>query len=68
MAHAKLTLPITVISTQLKIGTLCMSLNFMNKAQIESYNKLPLSLKYFIGICLFYLVYAFLVLHKLLAR
>ena len=37
MAHAKLTLPITVISTQLKIGTLCMSLNFMNKAQIESY-------------------------------
>lgn len=36
-----------------------MSLNFMNKAQIESYKKLPRSLKYFIGICLFYLVYAF---------
>lgn len=36
-----------------------MSLNIMNKAQIESYKKFPLSLKYFIGICLFYLVYAF---------
>lgn len=31
----------------------------MNKAQIESYKKIFLSLKYFIGICLFYLVYAF---------
>lgn len=36
-----------------------MSLNIMNKAQIESYKKFSLSLKYFIGICLFYLVYAF---------
>lgn len=36
-----------------------MSLNIMNKAQIESYKKIFLSLKYFIGICLFYLVYAF---------
>lgn len=35
-----------------------MSLNIMNKAQIESYKKFSLSLKYFIGICLFYLVYA----------
>ncbi len=31
----------------------------MNKAQIESYKFFPLSLKYFVGICLFYLVYAF---------
>jgi spore coat protein U-like protein len=31
----------------------------MNKAQIESYKKFSLALKYFIGICLFYLVYAF---------
>jgi len=31
----------------------------MNKAQIESYKKIFLYLKYFIGICLFYLVYAF---------
>lgn len=31
----------------------------MNRAQIESYKKIFLSLKYFIGICLFYLVYAF---------
>ncbi|MDO7534715.1 spore coat U domain-containing protein [Acinetobacter pittii] len=36
-----------------------MSLNIMNKAQIESYKFFPLSLKYFVGICLFYLVYAF---------
>lgn len=36
-----------------------MSLNIMNKAQIESYKKIFLYLKYFIGICLFYLVYAF---------
>ena len=36
-----------------------MSLNSMNKAQIESYKFFPLSLKYFVGICLFYLVYAF---------
>lgn len=36
-----------------------MSLNIMNKAQIESYKKFSLALKYFIGICLFYLVYAF---------
>ncbi len=36
-----------------------MSLNIMNKAQIESYKFFPSSLKYFIGICLFYLVYAF---------
>jgi spore coat protein U-like protein len=36
-----------------------MSLNIMNKAQIESYKKFSLFLKYFIGICLFYLVYAF---------
>ncbi|MCU7695969.1 spore coat U domain-containing protein [Acinetobacter sp. AYS6] len=36
-----------------------MSLNIMNKAQIASYKKISLSLKYFIGICLFYLVYAF---------
>ena len=36
-----------------------MSLNIMNKAQIESYKKFSWSLKYFIGICLFYLVYAF---------
>ncbi|MGE8598024.1 MAG: spore coat U domain-containing protein [Acinetobacter calcoaceticus] len=36
-----------------------MSLNIMNKAQIESYKKFSLSLKYFIGISLFYLVYAF---------
>lgn len=36
-----------------------MSLNIMNKAQIESYKKFSLSLKYFIGIGLFYLVYAF---------
>lgn len=35
-----------------------MSLNIMNKAQIESDKKFSLSLKYFIGICLFYLVYA----------
>ncbi len=31
----------------------------MNKAQIESYKFFPLFLKYFVGICLFYLVYAF---------
>ena len=31
----------------------------MNKAQIKSYKKFSLALKYFIGICLFYLVYAF---------
>ncbi len=31
----------------------------MNKAQIESYKKIFLYLKYFIGICLFYLAYAF---------
>ncbi|MEI2556105.1 spore coat U domain-containing protein [Acinetobacter pittii] len=37
-----------------------MSLNIMNKAQIESYKFFPLFLKYFVGICLFYLVYAFL--------
>lgn len=36
-----------------------MSLNIMNKAQIESYKFFPLFLKYFVGICLFYLVYAF---------
>ncbi|MFI7965944.1 SCPU domain-containing protein, partial [Acinetobacter baumannii] len=36
-----------------------MSLNSMNKAQIESYKFFPLFLKYFVGICLFYLVYAF---------
>ncbi|RSO30882.1 Csu type fimbrial protein [Acinetobacter lactucae] len=36
-----------------------MSLNIMNKAQIQSYKFFSLSLKYFIGICLFYLVYAF---------
>ncbi|MDQ9948259.1 MULTISPECIES: spore coat U domain-containing protein [Acinetobacter] len=36
-----------------------MSLNIMNKAQIESYKFFRLSLKYFVGICLFYLVYAF---------
>ncbi|WP_284074166.1 Csu type fimbrial protein [Acinetobacter nosocomialis] len=36
-----------------------MSLNIMNKAQIESYKKIFLYLKYFIGICLFYLAYAF---------
>ena len=36
-----------------------MSLNIMNKAQIESYKFFLLSLKYFVGICLFYLVYAF---------
>ncbi|MBI1447303.1 spore coat U domain-containing protein [Acinetobacter sp. AC1-2] len=36
-----------------------MSLNIMNKAQIESCKKFSLALKYFIGICLFYLVYAF---------
>ncbi|MFW2061668.1 SCPU domain-containing protein, partial [Acinetobacter baumannii] len=36
-----------------------MSLNFMNKAKIYSYKKLPRSLKYIICICLFYLVYAF---------
>ncbi|MBJ8434471.1 Csu type fimbrial protein [Acinetobacter pittii] len=36
-----------------------MSLNIMNKAQIESYKFFQLSLKYFVGICLFYLVYAF---------
>jgi len=36
-----------------------MSLNIMNKAQIKSYKKFSLALKYFIGICLFYLVYAF---------
>ncbi|WP_407324332.1 spore coat U domain-containing protein [Acinetobacter pittii] len=36
-----------------------MSLNSMNKAQIESYKFFRLSLKYFVGICLFYLVYAF---------
>ena len=35
-----------------------MSLNIMNKAQTESYKKFSLALKYFIGICLFYLVYA----------
>jgi len=35
-----------------------MSLNIMNKAQIESYKKFSLFLKYFIGICLFYFVYA----------
>lgn len=35
-----------------------MSLNIMNKAQIESDKKFSLSLQYFIGICLFYLVYA----------
>lgn len=35
-----------------------MSLNIMNKAQIESYKKFSLSLRYIIGICLFYLVYA----------
>ncbi|KQQ77344.1 spore coat U domain-containing protein [Acinetobacter sp. Leaf130] len=35
-----------------------MSLNIMNKAQIESYKKFSLALKYIIGICLFYLVYA----------
>ncbi|MFA2969616.1 spore coat U domain-containing protein [Acinetobacter pittii] len=36
-----------------------MSLNIMNKAQIESYKFFLLSLKYFVGICLFYLIYAF---------
>ncbi|MCU4563264.1 spore coat U domain-containing protein [Acinetobacter sp. WU_MDCI_Abxc222] len=36
-----------------------MSLNIMNKAQIESYKFFPFFLKYFVGICLFYLVYAF---------
>lgn len=36
-----------------------MSLNIMNKAQIESYKFFSLPLKYLIGICLFYLVYAF---------
>ncbi len=36
-----------------------MSLNSMNKAQIESYKFFPLFLKYFVCICLFYLVYAF---------
>ncbi len=36
-----------------------MSLNIMNKAQIESYKFFPLFFKYFVGICLFYLVYAF---------
>jgi spore coat protein U-like protein len=36
-----------------------MSLNIMNKAQIERSKFFSLSLKYFIGICLFYLVYAF---------
>lgn len=36
-----------------------MSLNSMNKAQIESYKFFPLFLKYIVGICLFYLVYAF---------
>ena len=36
-----------------------MSLNIMNKAQIASSKKIFLYLKYFIGICLFYLVYAF---------
>ncbi|WP_254624793.1 hypothetical protein, partial [Acinetobacter lactucae] len=30
-----------------------MSLNIMNKAQIQSYKFFSLSLKYFIGICLF---------------
>lgn len=36
-----------------------MSLNIMNKAQIERSKFFSLSLKYLIGICLFYLVYAF---------
>jgi len=36
-----------------------MSISIFDKAQIESYKKFPLFLKYFIGICLFYLVYAF---------
>ncbi|PTV46899.1 spore coat U domain-containing protein [Acinetobacter pittii] len=36
-----------------------MSLKIMNKAQIESYKFFQLFLKYFVGICLFYLVYAF---------
>lgn len=35
-----------------------MSLNIMNKAQIERSKFFSLSLKYLIGICLFYLVYA----------
>ncbi|HIE0667562.1 TPA: Csu type fimbrial protein [Acinetobacter nosocomialis] len=36
-----------------------MSVNSINKAQRESYKKFSLSLKYFIGICLFYIAYAF---------
>lgn len=36
-----------------------MSVNSINKAQRESYKKFSLFLKYFIGICLFYIVYAF---------
>lgn len=36
-----------------------MSVNSINKAQRESYKKFSLSLKYFIGICLFYIIYAF---------
>jgi len=36
-----------------------MSISIFDKAQIESYKKFPLFLKYFIGVCLFYLVYAF---------
>jgi len=36
-----------------------MSISIFDNAQIESYKKFPLFLKYFIGICLFYLVYAF---------
>ncbi|KDM55262.1 hypothetical protein AE32_02288 [Acinetobacter nosocomialis] len=34
-----------------------MSVNSINKAQRESYKKFSLSLKYFIGICLFYIIY-----------
>ncbi|MCU4502465.1 spore coat U domain-containing protein [Acinetobacter sp. WU_MDCI_Abxe161] len=36
-----------------------MSISIFDKAQIESCKKIPLFLKYLIGICLFYLVYAF---------
>lgn len=36
-----------------------MSIRIFNKTQIESYKKFPWFLKYLLGICLFYLFYAF---------